>query len=86
MIFDTRIAGIPCRCSVEYYSPHIPMRVYGTGMGDADPPEEEEFNFQILDRSGRRAEWLETKLTDDDRERLVEEYLTEVKAEDYASY
>lgn len=74
MKFDTRIAGIPCQCEVTHYSPGTPMRVYGTGMGDADPPEPEEFEFRILDRRGRVAPWLQKKVTEDDDIRLLEEF------------
>lgn len=73
-IFPTTIAGIPCQCRVTHYSPDIPMRITGSGMGDADPPEPEEFEFEILDRSGRPAPWLESKLTDEDEDRLLAEF------------
>ena len=74
MIFPTKVNGIPCQCSVIEYTPHIPMQVYGPGMGDAHPPEGETFDYAILDRSGRPALWLEKYLTDDDSDRLLEEY------------
>jgi len=75
MIFDTRVAGIPCQCEVLEYSEGLPMRITGWGFGDADPPEPGEFEYQILDRRGRYARWLEDKLTDDDDERLEREFL-----------
>jgi hypothetical protein len=51
------------------------MAITGTGYGDADPPEPEEFEFTILDRRGRPAPWLERKLTEADSDRLLAEYL-----------
>lgn len=75
MTFDTRVSGIPCQCRVIRYDAGLPMRITGWGFGDADPPEPPEFDFEILDRRGRRAEWLERKLTEDDEERLLDEYL-----------
>lgn len=73
--FRTTVSGIPCLCEVLTYSEALPMRITGTGFGDADPPEPGEFEYRILDRRGRYAEWLERKLTDEDDERLEDEYL-----------
>jgi len=50
------------------------MRIINTGFGDADPPEYEELEFEILDRTGRRARWLEDKLTENDEVQLLSEY------------
>lgn len=74
MTFTTTVAGIPCRCRVTFYSHGVPMRTTGWGYGDADPPEPEEFEFDILDRRGYPAAWLERKLTDNDYDRLLSEY------------
>ena len=75
MIFHTRVAGIPCQCLVYSYEEAIPMRITGTGFGDADPPEPEEFEFRLMDRKGYPANWLEGKLTLNDHDRLLKEYL-----------
>ena len=77
MEFRTKIANIPCKCRVIHYSPYKPMRVFGTGMGDATPSEPEEFYYQILDRKGYPAAWLAKKLTSEDDSRLLEEYQLE---------
>lgn len=74
MTFDTHIAGIPCQCQVIRHTDYRPMRITGTGFGDADPPEQEEFEYEILDRTGHRARWLEAKITEDDGIRLLSEY------------
>lgn len=74
VIFDTQLAGIPCKCEVLSYTPAIPMRITGSGYGDADPPEPEEFEFNILDRYGKPAKWLLKKLTDEDVTRLCREF------------
>ena len=74
MTFTTTVAGIPCRCRVTFYNPGAPMRTTGSGFGDADPDEPEEFEFDILDRRGYPAAWLEAKLTDEDYDRLLSEY------------
>ena len=74
MTFMTTVAGIPCRCRVTFYSHGAPMRTTGWGYGDCDPDEPEEFEFDILDRRGYPAAWLEQKLTDGDYDRLLSEY------------
>ena len=73
MIFTTKIAGIPCQCEVTFHMPASPMRITGTGFGDAEPPEYEEFEFTVLDRKGYKAPWLQHKLTSADASRLTEE-------------
>ena len=75
MIFTTHVDGIPCQCLVYDYQPAIPMRITGTGYGDADPPEDAVFEFRILDRKGYPANWLESKLTLNDHHQLLKEYL-----------
>ena len=75
MTFTTTVAGIPCRCRVTFYSPGAPMRTHRLGIRRLPiPTEPEEFEFDILDRSGYPAAWLERKLTDDDYDRLLSEY------------
>lgn len=74
MIFQTTIDRIPCKCRVWYYQPHQPMVITGSGFGDAVPPEEEEFDFTILDSHGHPAAWLERKLTEQDHSRLMQEF------------
>lgn len=73
MVFATQINGIPCLCRVDFYSPGSPMRITGTGYGDAEPPEYEEFEFTVLDRKGYKAPWLARKLEPCDTSRLMEE-------------
>lgn len=84
MIFQTRVNNIPCQCQVLEYSPAVPMHVYGTGMGDAHPPESAEFDFAILDSRGRKAPWLEKYLTPADTSRLLWEYETMELGDYYA--
>lgn len=75
MIFPTHVAGIPCQCEVLHYSTAKPMRITGSGYGDAEPPEDEEFEFRLLDLNGYPAAWLEAKLTPSMVVQLKEEYL-----------
>ena len=83
MIFTTKIAGIPCRCEVTRHAPASPMRITGTGFGDAEPPEPEEIEYQILDQRGRPAPWLAKKLTKVDNPRLIEEFKAAAFANKY---
>ena len=75
MIFDTHVHGIPCQCRVVAYQPRLPMLVYGSGFGDAAPPEEEHFEYEVLDRRGREAPWLAQYVTEGDEHRLKLEYI-----------
>lgn len=83
--FATQLQKIPCQCQVLHYSPALPMRITGTGFGDADPPEPEEFDYELLDTRGHRARWLERKATDEDDERFLREYLN-IRAELSSEY
>ena len=74
MIFTTKITGIPCKCEVIFHVKPEPMRITGSGYGDAEPPVLEDIEFDILDRRGRKAPWLARKLTQADDYRLMEEF------------
>ena len=81
MIFDTKIAGIPCQCQVTMARRAIP---YAGDINQAiDPPDYGEFDFRILDRKGAPAPWLTEKLTPNDHTRLLEEFQLEVTGERY---
>ena len=73
MTFESRIAGIPCQIDVTYYYGGCSARTWGD-PSDCYPAEDEEFEFTVLDRRGRKAAWLERKLTDADHDRLLQEY------------
>ena len=75
MIFPTHVAGIPCQCEVLEYRPYQPMRITGSGYGDSEPPEDEVFEFRLLDMTGYPAAWLEKKVTDAIVRHLKAEYL-----------
>lgn len=63
---EVRVAGIPCLAGVLHYN-----RVEGSfshnAPSDLDYYGYTECDYDILDMRGRRAAWLEKKLTDDDR-------------------
>lgn len=86
MVFETRVSGIPCLCEVLHYSRYQPFLVSGLGWGDVIPPEPEEFDVRILDTKERHAPWLESKLSNQDFERLKSEYLTQLEEQGFETY
>ena len=66
--FESRVAGIPCKVRVTHYTPYVPESWSG-------PAEGGDFEYELLDRKGYRAKWLEAKVTEADVERLEKEYL-----------
>ena len=77
---ETSVAGIPCQARMTYYVPADPGRVYGPPE-NCWPPEPAVVDFDVLDRRGRAAPWLERKLTGDDIARIEGE-LIEAAEED----
>ena len=77
---DTRISGIPCQVLVTCYYPARPARLHGH-PDTWYPPEPEEISFQVLDRRGRVAPWLEAKLDEQGRRRIEDELRAYLKRE-----
>ena len=71
-MFDSRVSGIPCKIKVLSYSAGVPAKTWGK-YEDCYPGEDEEIEFEVYDRRGRRAEWLERKLRDEDYCRILGE-------------
>lgn len=63
---DSRVAGIPCRIGVIEYERHRGSFSYNA-PSDLDYHEYTEMDFDVLDRRGRPAAWLERKLNKSDR-------------------
>ena len=81
MIFDSRIAGIPCQIEITHYAP--PERGFITCMS-SEPLDPGELEWIVLDRRGREADWLADKLTKADRQRIDDEavdFIQQEKAE-----
>ena len=62
--FNHRISNIPCQIEVLYYEPPCSGRRGHPDNWEPDTPEYIEYD--VLDRSGRRAPWLEKKMTNED--------------------
>lgn len=79
LTFETKISGIPCQIQILSWSTGRCNRV-----GHIDnwlPDDPAELEFEVLDRNGRPALWLERKMTDKDQERIETE--AERALEDY---
>lgn len=72
MTFDTYICGIPCQVKVTRY-----LVVKGSYSRDAASDMDyygyTEMDYEILDRRGYPAAWLESKLTEGERRRIEDE-------------
>lgn len=78
MIFKSDIAGIPCMIEVTRYVPEVPtIGGWGSRPEDYSPGADAEVEWIVLDRRGRRAEWLERKLTPAERDRIDSEAIRE---------
>lgn len=63
--FDFKVSGIPCIVCVTHYEPDVPANL--SGHPDTwDPPEPGEFEYELYDRKGYRAKWLEDKVREDE--------------------
>lgn len=76
---DARICGIPCIIEVIHWQPAVPANLSGH-PDNWSPPEDSETEYEILDRNGRPAPWLENKMTAKDY-RLLEEHIDQVMAD-----
>ena len=79
MQIESRISGIPCIIRVTYFDGVAGSYSYNA-PSDMDYYGYTESEWEVLDRNGRPAAWLERKLTDADRSRIdqeIEEAMTE---------
>lgn len=79
MEFDTHINGIVCRCKVIHYKPFVPPRL-GAPYYLSEERVPSEFTFVLLDRCGHPAPALQEIVTDEDEQRLQDEYEATIMA------
>ena len=75
---DARVAGIPCLIGVTEYS-HTSGSYSYNAPSDHDYYGYTEVDFEVLDRRGRPAAWLERKLNKEERadiEYLISDYFS----------
>jgi hypothetical protein len=83
MIIEHRVKGIPCWVKVNFYHDTPPWRgPIHRCDSDWDYYGNTEIDFNILDRRGRPAPWLEAKLSDADRTALESEIIEYIKSGD----
>lgn len=80
-VIDAYACGIPCRIEVTNYQP-------ATAHGWYEEGDYEDADWILLDRRGRRAEWLERKLqaNREELERVHGEVLNACRKADYSDY
>jgi len=71
----TVIGGLPCIARVHSFYPIIPATWH-------HPEEGGEVDWELLDRRGRQADWIEKRMTEKERQRLEDE-VYELAATDY---
>ena len=83
--FDSHIQGIPCQVLVTHFHHQPPWRGSAwTAPSSDDYYGYTEVEFEILDRRGYPAPWLERKMTERDRERIEQEVIDNAgRGDDY---
>lgn len=76
---ESRIAGIPCLIGVTHFNSVRGSYSYNA-PSDMDYYGYTESDWEVLDRRGRPAAWLERKLTDRERSRIDEEVFEHMEA------
>lgn len=70
---DTHIQGIPCQIKVTHQA-NVKGSYSYNAASDWDYHGYTELEYDVLDRRGYPAPWLERKMTDKDRERIEQEW------------
>lgn len=84
--FESTCCGIPCIIRVLSWDGYVPARLSGHPDNWA-PAEGGEGEWEILDRKGRPAPWLEAKMIDKERIRIDEEVFNHMEnRDDYDDY
>lgn len=75
-IIQTRLAGIPCQIAVSNFK-----RVKGSysynAPSDLDYYGYTDYDYEVLDRRGRPAPWLERKVSTDEIDDIIMAYFEE---------
>jgi isopentenyldiphosphate isomerase len=79
MEIKTQIAGIPCLVYARISA--VEGSYSRNAVSDWDYYGWEEIDFDVLDRRGRPAPWLERKLTSDDVRRIEDEIIAYARDE-----
>ena len=71
-MIESRIAGIPCLIEITSYD-RLEGSFSRNASSDLDYYGWSEIEFEVCDRNGRPAPWLEKKMTDKDYNRICSE-------------
>lgn len=71
-VIDSKISGIPCKIGVTEYE-CVEGNYSFNAVSDWDYSGYSNVDFDILDRKGYTAHWLERKLTEKETDRLISE-------------
>ena len=78
--FESTVCGIPCIICIKSWDGYRPS-VIRADPGDSYPEEGGCGEWEVLDRRGRPAPWLEVKLTEAERVRIDEEVFNHMENE-----
>jgi hypothetical protein len=79
--FESNVCGIPCIIRVTHYDYYQPAFISGPPE-NCYPAEGGCGDWEVLDRRGRPAPWLERKLTDRERSRIDDEVFEHMECDD----
>lgn len=76
--FESNVCGIPCIIRVIHYEPYRPAYVAGAPE-NCYPEEGGHSEWEVLDRRGSHAAWLERKINAQERSRINDEVDKQLK-------
>lgn len=79
-VIENRIAGIPCKLGVTSFT-HVDGSYNYNAVNDFDYYGYSEVTWDVLDRRGRPAPWLEKKLTEKEIERINMDVVNHIEGE-----
>jgi phosphoenolpyruvate synthase/pyruvate phosphate dikinase len=83
---ETRVAGIPCIIGVTYFESVKGSGNKWTAVSDWDYHGYTECEYEVLDSRGRKAAWLERKVTSEINAKIEREIAENMTADDYCDY
>jgi hypothetical protein len=83
---ETRVAGIPCIIGVTHFESVKGSGNKWTAASDWDYYGYTECEYEVLDRRGRKAAWLERKITSEINSEIEREIAESMTADDYYDY
>jgi len=74
--FETTVKGVTCICEVDFY---YPGSNYAINSASLEPNDDPEFQFTLNNHKGQPINWLNHNISDEDSERIFEEFLDHAK-------